>query len=78
MPLESDNVFSTNKDGSRNTDYCIYCYQNGEFTQDVTMTEMMEISLTHMKKLFGDTPGFDETEAIKNMQSFFPGLKRWA
>ncbi|WP_373840947.1 zinc ribbon domain-containing protein, partial [Bacteroides heparinolyticus] len=33
MPLAADNK-GTNSDGSRNEDYCIYCYKDGKFTQD--------------------------------------------
>ena len=78
MPLENAEVIGTNKDYSKNSDYCIYCYKDGVFTQDVTMDEMIEISLRHMKELFKDSPDFDEQVALENMKSFFPKLKRWA
>ena len=77
MPLENDEVIGTNKDCSKNSDYCIYCYRDGVFTQDVTMDEMTEISLQHMKEMFKDNPDFDEQVALDNMKSFFPRLKRW-
>ena len=41
MPL-SHEVLGTNADGSKNDDYCIYCYKNGKFLQDCTMDEMIE------------------------------------
>ena len=41
MPLTTDNK-GTNADGSRNEDYCIYCYKDGRFTQDFTMEQMIE------------------------------------
>ena len=78
MPLESDNVFGTNKSGGKNNDYCVYCYKDGEFTHEATMDEMIQISLHHMKEMFKDSPDFNEDEALKNMQGFFPKLKRWA
>lgn len=56
---------------------CGYCYENSDFTQNVTMDEMIDISLVHMKEMFGDNPDFKPDEALKNMQSFFPNLKRW-
>lgn len=77
MPLESEDIFATNKDDSKNQDYCIYCYKDGAFSSDVTMEEMMDISLSHMKELFKDDPKFDEKEALENMNTFFPTLKRW-
>ena len=78
MPLESDDVIGTNEDCSKNNDYCIYCYKNGNFTENVTMDEMIEISLRHVKELFKDNPEFDEQAALDSMKSFFPKLKRWA
>ena len=78
MPLETEEVMGTNKEGSKNTDYCIYCYKEGNFTEDVTMDEMIEISLKHMKEFFKDDPSFKEEEALANMKEFFPKLKRWS
>ncbi len=78
MPLENDEVMGTGTDGVKIDDYCVYCYKDGAFTQDVSMDEMIEISLQHMKQLFKDNPDFNEKEALENMQAFFPKLKRWA
>ncbi|MDR1096440.1 MAG: zinc ribbon domain-containing protein, partial [Spirochaetaceae bacterium] len=33
MPLSKDEDFGTNTDGSKNNDYCAYCYKDGKFTQ---------------------------------------------
>lgn len=41
MPLTND-VLGTNADGSKNEDYCMYCYMDGQFLQDCTMDEMIE------------------------------------
>ena len=78
MPLDKEEVIGTNKDGSKNQDYCVYCYKDGAFTVDVTMDEMIEISLNHMRELFKDDPSFNEQEALDKMKSFFPKLKRWS
>jgi hypothetical protein len=40
MPL-NDHVLGTNADGSKNEDYCMYCYKDGKFLQDCTMEEMI-------------------------------------
>jgi len=78
MLLDKEEVIGTNKDGSKNQDYCVYCYEDGAFTVDVTMDEMIEISLNHMRELFKDDPSFNEQEALDRMKSFFPKLKRWS
>ena len=41
MPL-TDDVLGTNADGTKNEDYCMYCYKDGKFLQDCTMEEMIE------------------------------------
>ena len=41
MPLTNE-VLGTNADGTSNEDYCIYCYKDGKFTQDMTMEQMID------------------------------------
>ena len=41
MPLTNE-VLGTNADGSKNEEYCMYCYKDGKFLQDCTMDEMIE------------------------------------
>ena len=38
MPL-SPEILGTNADGSKNEEYCIYCYKDGAFTGDVRQVE---------------------------------------
>ena len=38
----TDDVLGTNADGSKNEDYCMYCYKDGKFLQECTMDEMIE------------------------------------
>ena len=54
MPLTQE-ILGTNADGSKNEDYCMYCYKDGKFTQDCTMEEMIEFcsstyKIHHCKK----------------------------
>lgn len=75
MPLESDEVLATNADGSRNEDYCVYCYKDGAFTADCTMDEMIAFCAEHV-----DEWGMkiSKEEAVTMMSESFPKLKRWA
>ena len=41
MPLTQE-LRGTNADGTKNEEYCIYCYKDGKFLQDCTMDEMIE------------------------------------
>lgn len=73
MLMESKEVVATNKDGSFNEEYCIYCYKNGEFTTpNVTMEEEIEICVPFMKE-----HRMNEDEARKLLKETFPNLKRW-
>ena len=42
MSLNEERYFGTNNDGSQNTDYCIFCFKNGDFTYEISMNEMVE------------------------------------
>ena len=72
MPIISNEQLGTNKDKSRNEDYCIYCYKDGEFIDKVTMEEYIE-----MCSQFGSQAGMTNEEMKKHCKKLFPSLKRW-
>ncbi|OGO81480.1 MAG: transcriptional regulator [Clostridiales bacterium GWC2_40_7] len=74
MPLGAPDLYGTNADGSRSEDYCHYCFQNGAFTKEETMDEMIETCVPFVSK---GEPWPDEATARKAMQELFPQLKRW-
>jgi len=74
MPMESKEQFGTNKDGGQNEDYCVYCFQNGAFTADISMNEMIDFCASNVGEW-----GMEITkeQAIEQMKAHFPTLKRW-
>ncbi|AMK15967.1 zinc ribbon domain-containing protein [Methanobrevibacter olleyae] len=74
MPL-TDELLGTNVDGSKNEDYCIYCFKDGEFTSDMSMEEMMNFCIDKMVEVH---PEINKEEASKMMSEVFPNLKRWS
>lgn len=75
MPMgNTDEMYGTNADGSKSADYCKYCFENGTFTSDCTMDEMIEACIPHM---VAANSAMTEDDARKMMQEFFPTLKRW-
>ena len=51
MPIDTPELFGTEKDGAPNSDYCKYCYANGEFTNPgLTLEEMKDHMMKHMEK----------------------------
>lgn len=78
MPLQSDADYGTNRDGSKNEEYCVYCYQKGAFTFEGTMDEMIQ-KCAEFADSFKDENGksYTREEAIAFMNTYFPHLKRW-
>ena len=77
MPLTED-VLGTNAEGSKNEDYCMYCYKDGKFLQDCTMDEMIEHCSQFVDEVNKQMPKPMTKEEYKQMmRGFFPMLKRW-
>ena len=77
MPL-IDEVLGTNADGTKNEDYCMYCYKDGKFLQDCTMDEMIEHCAQFVDEVNKGLPQpITKEEYIGQMKMYFPHLKRW-
>ncbi len=74
MPMMKQELFGTESDGSKSTDYCIRCYSDGSFTEpDITMEQMIEKVTGYMvEKMKMERP---QAEGMAKM--FIPRLKRW-
>lgn len=76
MPLgEGDDLLGSNADGSKNADYCRYCYQDGAFTADISMDAMIDFCAPMMAE---HNPDMTQEAAKGMMREVFPRLKRWA
>ena len=74
MPMGKDGDFGSNKDGSKNGEYCTFCFQKGKFTDEgITMEQKIEklvqISVSKM--------GWPEHNARAMAKNIIPKLKRW-
>lgn len=68
MPMgDTDEMYGTNSDGTKNDDYCKYCYKEGAFTADISMEEMIEFCVPHMVSA---NSGMSEDEARNMMKGF--------
>ena len=77
MPLTDENL-GTNADGSKNEDYCMYCFKDGKFTQDCTMDEMIEFCAQFVDEVNKNMPKPMTRDEYKDMmRQYFPMLKRW-
>ena len=72
-PLKDLDEISTNKDGTWNTDYCIYCYKDGEWVDpNLTVQGVIDYTIPYMT-----TPTVSADEARKRLEKWVPTLKRW-
>ena len=72
MPLDTEELLGTEKDGSKNHEYCKYCYQDGAFTDPaMTLSRMQTTAVNEMKKQGIDAGIIDAAVQL------LPTLKRW-
>ena len=71
--MMGEEEYGHNADGSRNTDYCKYCFPNGKFGKDESMEEMIESCIPFWVGAEYKTP----EEARERMKELVPTLKRW-
>ena len=73
MPLDSEQLFGTEKSGEKSQDYCRYCYEAGEFKEpNLSLEEMIAICIPHM-----EAGGMKAKEAETILRETLPFLKRW-
>ena len=71
---QTDELYGTEADCTKSRDYCKYCYENGVFTAQCTMEEMIDFCVQPMLE---NVPGMTEAGARAMMNEHFPQLKRW-
>ena len=73
MPMDTPELWGTEKDGTKNSEYCKYCFTDGQFTHpDLTLDEMKEHMMKQMEK--DKLPG----DIVDVALSRLPFLKRWS
>jgi hypothetical protein len=74
MPLTKPEDHGTEIKGSKSEKYCHYCFQNGKFTADMSLEEMIEISA---KGWSDQDPNVSLEHARAQMKQMLPYLERW-
>jgi len=74
MPLRSEVDYGTNADGSKNKEYCHFCFKHGKFTDEgITMEQkidkLVNLAITQMN--------IPEDKARAHANEVIPTLKRW-
>lgn len=78
MPMTQAEDLGTNTDGGANAEYCTHCFQNGGYTNNRTIDEMIESNL-HSLDDFNKQTGsnYTEDEARTILKMHLATLKRW-
>ena len=72
MPIDNVADRGTEKDGSKSSEYCKFCYQNGALVNpNMTFEEMKSLVINQMEKMH--LPGEIIQQSVKSL----PYLKRW-
>jgi len=72
MPIDAPELMGTEKDNSKSTIYCIYCYRDGEYTNpEMTLGEMKDHVRDELRK-----SNASET-VIAGAIARLPQLSRW-
>jgi hypothetical protein len=72
MPMEKPELKGTNKNGSKNDEYCIYCYQDGAFIKpNMTLDEMKKLVKEQMSRMKLND------HLVTRALNALPHLKRW-
>ena len=72
FPIFEENK-GTNRDTSKNNDYCTNCYQNGKFLDHSLNLHGMQVKLMEMAAIHNEISLGEVEQIIMNL----PRLKRW-
>ncbi len=74
MPMQKDDDFGTNADGTKSGEYCLFCFMDGGFTDEgITMEQkidkLVEIAMSQMQ--------IPKEKARAMAEEIIPKLGRW-
>ena len=69
----SGKFMGTNRDKSKNDEYCLSCFDNGEYVDHSLTMHSLEVKLVEMAEVHNEITLEEAQSIIKNL----PYLKRW-
>jgi methionyl-tRNA synthetase len=73
MPLQKPEDFGTNKDMTKNEEYCHYCFEAGKFTDEgISLQEKIVKNIEIAVRM-----GIPKEKATEMANTVLPKLKRW-
>lgn len=74
MPIDNEELTGSNSDGSSSSEYCKYCFQQGEFTApDITLEQMIK----KCSAILQEKTKMPPFQAAMITNGLIPKLKRW-
>lgn len=74
MPMQKEEDFGTNADGSKNREYCNFCFRGGKFVDEGITVEQKIDKVVEIAKTKMNMP---EGKARETANNNIPKLKRW-
>ncbi|RLI35411.1 transcriptional regulator [Candidatus Bathyarchaeota archaeon] len=73
MPMKQDGDFGTNRNCSKSKEYCMFCFKEGQFTDEgITLVQKIEKNIMIAKGM-----GISEVQAKRMAEKVIPTLKNW-
>jgi hypothetical protein len=73
MPLQKQEDFGTDADGSKSKEYCFHCFQGGKFLDEgISLQGKIDKNVSFAKMM-----GMSEEQARQMASTILPKLKRW-
>jgi len=72
MQMDVEDKKGTENDGTKSSDYCVYCFQDGVFTTIQSYEEAVDANIPFWK-----VEGESDDVARERINAIFPTLKRW-
>ncbi|WP_455671607.1 GyrI-like domain-containing protein [Phocaeicola sp.] len=78
MPMDELSIMGTNEDLSLNDEFCNYCFQQGHFTKECAVEDMIQHNMQYLAE-YNSCLGakFSKEVVAERMRKHLPTLKRW-
>ncbi|MBL1224663.1 zinc ribbon domain-containing protein [Enterococcus sp. BWR-S5] len=77
MDIEMDKDKGTNTDGTLSSEYCLYCFKEGSFTNNLTIDQYVEIGLDYSPEYKAATSEKEKVQIKEQAKAYLATLKRW-
>lgn len=77
MSIEQDKDKGTNVDASLSTEYCAYCYKDGNFANELTLEQYVEIGLDYSPEYQAAETETEKEKIKAQTKAYLSTLKRW-